>query len=108
LGITQVPDPTSAIAIAITSQAALQAAIAHHGTVPNNLNLVFTLVNISPQQLIAIIANIPPTIDAPTFADPMGEFFRILELEFPIKNFENFCNLPPSFGRRMKPSKCST
>jgi len=53
----------------------LQAAIAHHGTVPNNPDPVLTLVNLSPQQPIAAIANIPPTTDAPAFADPVGEFF---------------------------------
>jgi hypothetical protein len=42
---------------------------------PNNPDLVPTSVNLFPQQLIAVIANIPFTIDAPTFADPMGEFF---------------------------------
>jgi hypothetical protein len=62
----------------------LQAAIAHHGNVPNNLNLVPTSINLSPQQLIATTANIPPTNDAPAFADPLGEFFRVLELEFSI------------------------
>jgi hypothetical protein len=36
LGVTQIPNPSYAIAIAIASQAALQATIAHHGTVPNN------------------------------------------------------------------------
>jgi hypothetical protein len=43
--------------------------------VPNNLDPIPTLVNISPQQLIVAPANIPPTIDAPTFADPVLEFF---------------------------------
>jgi hypothetical protein len=55
---------------------------------PNNPDPVPTSVNIFPQQLIVAIANIPPTIDAPAFADPVGEFFRILELEFPVKSFE--------------------
>jgi hypothetical protein len=86
LGFTQAPNPTYAIAIATASQAALQAAIAHHGTVLNNPDPVPTLVNLSPQQLIAATANIPPTIDAPTFVDPVGEFFRILELEFLVKS----------------------
>jgi len=54
---------------------------------PNNPNLVLILVNLSPQQLIVIIANIPSTIDAPTFVDLVGEFFWVLELEFPIKSF---------------------
>jgi hypothetical protein len=49
LGVTQIPNPAYAITIATTSQAALQAAIAHHGTVPNNPDPVPTLVNLSPQ-----------------------------------------------------------
>jgi hypothetical protein len=56
--------------------------------VPNNPDLVPTSVNLSPQQLIAAIANIPPTIDATAFVNPVGEFFRVLELEFPIKSSE--------------------
>ncbi len=86
LGITHIPNLTYATTIATASQVALRASIAHHGNVPNNLNPVLILVNFFPQQLIAITTNIPPTIDAPTFADPLGEFFRILELEFSIKN----------------------
>jgi hypothetical protein len=54
---------------------------------PNDLNMVPTLVNISLQQLIVATANILPTIDALTFTDPMGELFRVFELEFPIKSF---------------------
>jgi hypothetical protein len=53
----------------------LQAAIAHHGTMLNNPNLIPTLINLSPQQLIIATANIPPTINASTFADPTREFF---------------------------------
>ncbi len=75
LGVTQIPNPAYATTIAITSQAALQAAIAHHGTVPNNPDLVPTSVNLSPQQFIIATANIPPTIDAVAFTDPKGEFF---------------------------------
>jgi hypothetical protein len=75
LGITEIPNPTCATAIAITSQAALQAAIAHNGTVPNNLNPIPISINLSPQQLIVVTTNIPPTIDAAAFANPVGEFF---------------------------------
>jgi len=57
---------------------------------PNNLDPVPTLVNISPQQLITATTNIPPAIDAPTLANLVGEFFRVLELEFLVKNFEFF------------------
>ncbi|CAK9876827.1 unnamed protein product [Sphagnum jensenii] len=35
LGVIQIPNPAYATAIAITFQAALQATITHHGTVPN-------------------------------------------------------------------------
>jgi hypothetical protein len=45
LGITQIPNPAYATAIATT----LQATIAHHETVLNNLNLVLISVNLSPQ-----------------------------------------------------------
>jgi len=75
LGVTQAPNPAYAIANATTSQAALQATIAHHGTVPNNPDPVPTSVNLSPQQLIAATANIPPTTDAPAFVDLVEEFF---------------------------------
>ncbi len=75
LGVTQIPNVTYARDIATASQVALQAAIAHHGIVPNNPNWIPTSINLSFQQLIDVIANIPPTIDAPAFADPVGEFF---------------------------------
>jgi hypothetical protein len=84
LGVTQIPNPTYAITITTASQVALQAAITHHETVPNNLEPVPTLVNLFPQQLIVATANIPPTTDAPTFTDPVGEFF--LEVEFMVKS----------------------
>jgi hypothetical protein len=42
LGVTQIPNPAYAITITTASQAALQAAIAHHGTVPNNLDPIPT------------------------------------------------------------------
>jgi hypothetical protein len=58
----------------------LQAAIAHHGTVQNNPDLIPTLVKFFPQQFIVAIANNPPTIDALAFANQVGEFFRVLEL----------------------------
>jgi hypothetical protein len=54
----------------------------------NNPNPELISVNFSLQQLIAAIANIPPTINAPTFVNLMGEFFRVLELEFLVKSFE--------------------
>ncbi len=70
----------------MASQAALEVAIAHHGIVPNNPDRIPTSINFSPQQLITTTTNITPTIDAPSFVDPVGEFFRILELKFSIKN----------------------
>jgi len=47
LGITQIPNPTYATTITTASQATLQAAIAHHGTMPNNPDLVPTSINLS-------------------------------------------------------------
>ncbi len=54
LGITQIPNLTYATTIPTTSQATLQVAIAHHGTVPNNPNLVPSLVNLSPKSLLLL------------------------------------------------------
>ncbi len=71
----------------------LQAAIAHYGTVPNNLDLIPTSINISLQQLIVVTTNIPPTIDALAFVDPVGEFFWVLELEFSVKSSKIFLQL---------------
>jgi hypothetical protein len=99
LGITQIPNPAYPTAIATASQAALQAAIAHHGTMPNNPDLVPTSINLSPQQLITATANILPTTDALAFAYPVGEFFQVLELEFPIKSFEKILQLA-TFSRQ--------
>jgi hypothetical protein len=65
--------------------------------VPNNPDPIPILINFSPQQLIIVTANIPPTIDAPTFADPMGEFFRILELEFLVNSSKFFLQFATFF-----------
>ncbi len=100
MGVTQIPNPAYAIAIATASQAALQAAIAHHETVPNNPDSVPTSVNLSPQQFITVITNNPPTTDAPAFADPVGEFFRIFDLEFPVKSFEKILQLATFFRQK--------
>jgi hypothetical protein len=67
---------------------------------PNNLDLVPISINIYSQQLIVTTVNIPPTIDAPTFVDPMGEFFRMFELEFSIKNFEKILQLATFFRQK--------
>jgi hypothetical protein len=61
--------------------------------------LVPTSINLFLQQFIVIIANNPPTIGAPAFANPVGEFFRILELEFPVKSFEKILELA-TFSRQ--------
>ncbi len=106
LGITQIPNLAYARAITTAFQGALQVAIAHHGTVPNNPDLVPILVNIFPQQLIATTTNIPPTIDAPAFVDLVKDSFEFLSWNFLLKILKKFCSSPPSFSRRMKPSKC--
>jgi hypothetical protein len=100
LGVTQIVNPTYATTIATSFQVALQAAIAHHGTMPNNPNLVLTSINISSQQPIIATANIPPTIDAPTFADPVEEFFEVLKLEFMVKSSKNILHLATFFQQK--------
>jgi hypothetical protein len=49
LGVIQIPNPTYTTTIAIISQAALQATIAHHWIVPTNPDSVPTSINLSPQ-----------------------------------------------------------
>jgi len=75
LGITEMPNPPYAITIAIASQTTLQVTIAHHGTMPNNPDPVPTAIDLSPQQFIVATTNILLIINAPTFVDPVGEFF---------------------------------
>ena len=99
LGITQIPNPAYAAAIATASQAALQAAIVQHGSVPNNPAPPPTSVALTPQELDAATANVTPTIGSSTFADPVGEFFRVLELEFPVKSSEKILQLA-TFSRQ--------
>jgi hypothetical protein len=53
---------------------------------PNNLDPIPTSVNFFLRQFIIATANIAPTINAPSFADPVGEFFQVLELEFLVKS----------------------
>ncbi len=98
MGVTKIPNLIYATAIATASQAA-QAAIAHHGTVPNNPNPVLILVNLSFEQFIVAIANIPLTINAPSFVNTVGEFFRVLKLEFSVKNSEKNLQLA-TFSRK--------
>jgi hypothetical protein len=68
--------------------------------VPNNLDPVPTSINLSFQQLIVVTINIPPTIDALAFANRVGEFFQVLELEFSIKSFEKILQLATFFQQK--------
>ncbi len=67
---------------------------------PNNLDPIPILVFFSLQQLIDVTANNPPTINAIAFVDLVEEFFRILELKFPVKSFEKNLELA-TFFRQM-------
>jgi hypothetical protein len=67
---------------------------------PNNPNSIPTLINHSPQQLIVVTANIPPTINAPAFADPARELFRVLELEFFVKSSEKILQFTTFFRQK--------
>ncbi len=97
LGVNQIPNLAYAIAITTTSQTTLQATITHHGTVPNNLDLVPTLIDFFLQQFIVPIANIPPTINVPDFVNRVGEFFQVLKLQFLVKSFEKNLQLVTFF-----------
>ncbi len=66
---------------------------------PNNPNLVPTSINLSPQQFIVVIANIPPTIDALAFVDLVGEIFWVLKLEFSVKSSKKILQLA-TFSRQ--------
>ncbi len=100
LSVTQIPNLAYATTIATTFQVALQVVIAHHVTVPNNPNPIPTSVNLYPQQFIIATVNIPPTIDAVAFVDPVGEFFQVLELEFSVKSSEIFLQLVTFFRQK--------
>jgi hypothetical protein len=67
--------------------------------VSNNPDPVPTSINLSPQQLIIVTVNNPPTTNAPVFADLVGEFFRTLELEFLVKSSEKNLQLA-TFSRQ--------
>ncbi len=97
LGVTQIPNPAYATTITIASQTARQVAIAHHATMPNNLDPVLTSIIFFLQQLIFVTAIIRPTIDTPTFVNIVGEFFQVLELEFSVKNCEKILHLTTFF-----------
>jgi hypothetical protein len=62
--------------------------------VPNNSDPVLILVVLSPQQLIAATTNIPPTINALAFVDP------VLELEFLVKSSEKILQLATFFRQK--------
>jgi len=66
----------------------------------NNPYLVLISINISLQQLILVIANILPTIDALTFVNPVGDFFRVLELKFLVKSFEKILQFTTFFRQK--------
>jgi hypothetical protein len=67
--------------------------------------LIPTSLNISPQQLIVATINILRTRDAPTFVNPVGEFFRILELEFLVKSSEKIPQLATFSWRKAETFK---
>jgi hypothetical protein len=74
---------------------------------PNNPDPVPTSVNLFPQQLIVATPNIPITINAPAFVDPVGNSFEFLSWNFQLRVLKKICSLPPSLNIKMKPSKCS-
>jgi len=108
LGITPILNLTYVTTIAIAYQATLQAAIANHGIVPKNPNLVPTSMNLSFQQLIML----SQTFLAPSMHQLLliqwGNSFKFLSWNFRSRIPKKLCSSSPSFGKRMKPSRCST
>jgi hypothetical protein len=78
LGIIQISNPAYAIAIVTALQAALQAAIAHHGTMSNNPNLVPTLVNFFLQQFITVTQTFFPPSMCQLLLIQWGNSFKFL------------------------------
>jgi hypothetical protein len=74
-------------------------AITAHRSIPDNPALIPTSVALTPQQLATATANVPHTINAPASADPVGEFFAIPEIEFPVKSSEKILQLA-TFARQ--------
>jgi hypothetical protein len=103
LGVTQIPNPAYATAIAIASQAALQAAITHHGTVPNNPDPVPTSIVLSPQQLVVATQTFLPPSMHQFLLIQWENSFEFLSWNFQSRVLKKFCNLLLSLGRRMKP-----
>jgi len=68
--------------------------------VPNNPDSIPTSINLSLQQLIVTTTNISPTINAQAFTNPVGEFIRVFELEFPIKSSEKILQLATFFRQK--------
>jgi hypothetical protein len=82
------PYTAYAIAIVSTSQITLQATIAHHGIVRNNPNSGTYFNKTFSSTTHCCYIKHSSHHHAPTFADLVGEFFRVLELEFLVKSFE--------------------
>jgi hypothetical protein len=82
LGITQIPNPTYAIAITTASQVALQIAIVHHGTMPNNPNPIPTPVNIFPQQPLLLPQTFLPPSMSQLLLIQWGNSFKLLSWNF--------------------------
>jgi len=101
LGVTQILNLAYAMTITTTSQAALQATIAHHQNVPNNPYLIPISVNLFLQQLI-----VPPINDAPTFVDPVGNSFEFFNKNFQLKVLKKIYSSPLSLSKKRKPSRC--
>jgi hypothetical protein len=60
---------------------------------PNNLDP-------EPISINFLLTNNPPTIDASTFANLLGEFFRVLELEFLMKSSKKHIQLTTFFQQK--------
>ncbi len=56
--------------------------------------------NVQNEECHNYVVNIPPTINASTFVNPVGEYFQIPELEFPVKSSEKILQLVTFFRQK--------
>lgn len=52
-----------------------------------------TAVTLTPAEMAAAMVNIPREVMVPTYADPVTEFFNLLDHAFPLKSLEKVVEL---------------
>ncbi len=85
LGVTQIPNPAYAIAIATAFQTALQAAIAHHGIVPNNPDPVLISITFLLNNSVLLLQTFLSPLMCQLLLIQWGNSFEFLSWNFQSK-----------------------